>query len=144
MTPHAAHCDERRQHGDGACECGALARTILLVCGTRDAPDTAAAREWVRAHVAALVEEHGIDRVVHGGARGVDALAGEAAKALSLACVVYPADWRAHGKAAGPLRNREMMRRERPAIVLAYPRGGPGTADMMRVATEAGALVVTR
>lgn len=141
---HTGHCELRRRHGDGLCDCGALRPTTLLVCGTRDAPHTDAARAWVRGHTAALVDGHGVERVVHGGARGVDTLAGEAARSLGLEVVTYPADWQTHGRAAGPKRNRVMMATERPAIVLAYPRGGPGTADMMRVATEAGALVVTR
>lgn len=147
-TPHSArhslHCDARREHGDGLCECGTLVPTTLLVCGTRHAPETPAARAWVRSHIAALVEEHGITRIVHGGARGVDRLADQAAAELGMPAVVYVAEWERHGGGAGPLRNRRMMETERPGIVLAYPRGGPGTADMIAVARAAGAMVVTR
>lgn len=47
--------------------------------------------------------------VVHGGCRGADRLAGEAAELIGFSCVVFPADWGLHGKAAGMIRNRQML-----------------------------------
>lgn len=48
-------------------------------------------------------------RIIHGGCpTGVDAIAGVLARKLELECQVFPADWDKHGKAAGPIRNREM------------------------------------
>jgi len=46
----------------------------------------------------------------------------------------------AHGRAAGPIRNRQMLEEFRPAIVLAFP-GGAGTANCVKTARELGILV---
>lgn len=47
--------------------------------------------------------------VVSGDAIGVDQAAVAAAKARNLATEVFPADWKKHGRAAGPIRNQEMI-----------------------------------
>jgi hypothetical protein len=47
--------------------------------------------------------------VVHGGARGVDQAAAEAAAARNLAVEAWRADWRRFRKGAGPLRKRAML-----------------------------------
>jgi hypothetical protein len=48
----------------------------------------------------------------------------------------YPADWDLHGKAAGPLRNQQMVD-QKPDLCVAFP-GGRGTADCVRRAQAAG------
>jgi hypothetical protein len=48
--------------------------------------------------------------IVHGGARGVDREAGMCAKELGMKVDVFPADWSQHGKSAGYIRNKEMIR----------------------------------
>lgn len=49
----------------------------------------------------------------------------------------FPADWKTHGKAAGPIRNQQMLDEGKPDLVVAFP-GGTGTADMIRRARKAG------
>jgi hypothetical protein len=54
---------------------------------------------------------------------------------------LHRADWRAHGRAAGPKRNADMVRAGvlRSARVLAFPRGAArGTGDCIRQALRAG------
>ena len=46
--------------------------------------------------------------VVSGGAKGVDHLGEMYAEAKGCALKVFPADWNEHGKAAGPIRNKQM------------------------------------
>lgn len=50
------------------------------------------------------------------------------------------ADWRGLRKKAGPVRNGEMVAHGvlLGAEVIAFPRGGPGTADCMKQARAAG------
>ena len=48
--------------------------------------------------------------IVSGGATGADRLGERFAKEHGLALEVYPADWSAHGRYAGPIRNAEMAR----------------------------------
>lgn len=53
---------------------------------------------------------------------------------------IYRADWDAHGRAAGPLRNSAMLREGKPDVCYAFP-GGRGTADAVRCAVAAGVRV---
>jgi hypothetical protein len=64
-------------------------------------------------------------------------LAGECAKQAGLSIEVYPADWKKHGRSAGPIRNQHMLDVGKPNLVIAFP-GGRGTADMMKRAEKAG------
>lgn len=57
--------------------------------------------------------------VVHGAARGADSLSGEVAEELGCTVEVYPADWLKYGKAAGPIRNKQMLDTG-PDVVLAF------------------------
>ena len=81
-----------------------------------------------------------IGTIIHGPARGADSLAGQWAKRNGKPLDVYPADWDRHGRAAGHIRNREMLDKGKPTLVVAFP-GGPGTANMVRIATTAGVPV---
>jgi hypothetical protein len=75
--------------------------------------------------------------VIHGGATGADALADDWAIVNWKEILVFKADWKRHGKAAGPLRNQQMIDEGKPELVVAFS-GGSGTADMVRRAREAG------
>lgn len=47
--------------------------------------------------------------VVSGGARGADSMAERYANEKGLPTEIYPADWALHGKAAGHIRNRDII-----------------------------------
>ncbi len=80
--------------------------------------------------------------VIHGGARGADELAGTIAAELGLEVIACPADWKKHGKAAGPIRNQQMLVDHKPDFVIAFPLGeSRGTHDMIRRAKAAGVEV---
>lgn len=89
----------------------------------------------------ALHQHEPIARLAHGGARGADACAGRWAAERGVECAVYPAAWASEGPSAGHLRNRRMLREERPDAVVAFP-GGAGTLDMMNQAARAGITVL--
>ena len=110
---------------------------IVLVCGGRDFDDAGLLYET-------LDRLHGISkftRVIHGGAAGADALAGQWAERRGIIAIQYKADWAKHGRAAGPLRNKQMLEVGRPELVVAFS-GGRGTADMVRQAKRAGVSVL--
>lgn len=76
--------------------------------------------------------------VVHGAARGVDSIAQEWCIENNVLAVPYPANWGKYGRAAGPIRNREMLK-ENPDLVIAFPcPESKGTRDMINAAKEAG------
>jgi hypothetical protein len=108
----------------------------LLVCGGRDYTD----REFIFETLDQLHADREITTLIHGAARGADTLAGEWAIARSVEVTPYPADWRAHGNLAGPIRNRRMLHEGKPDRVLAFP-GGVGTAHMVRIARAFGVPV---
>jgi YspA, cpYpsA-related SLOG family len=80
-----------------------------------------------------------IEIIIHGGANGADTIAGDIAKKRFIPVKVYPADWKKHGKAAGSIRNQQMLDEGKPDIVLAFPDPkSKGTWDMIRKANNAG------
>jgi hypothetical protein len=108
----------------------------VLVCGGRDYDNgTALFAALDTAHA-----ETPIGYVIQGGAPGADFLAKLWAEARNVPCVELRADWRAHGRSAGPIRNMLMLEKGKPDLVLAFP-GGRGTADMVRQARAAGVRV---
>ncbi len=107
----------------------------ILVCGGRDYVDAARVDE-------VLSQYHGrIDYIVTGGAGGADELGAAWARRNRLDLIVVNADWKKHGRAAGPVRNALMLKECSPHLVVAFP-GGRGTADMVRQASLAGVEVV--
>lgn len=79
--------------------------------------------------------------LIHGGTRGGDEMAIFAAECLVVPIKCFPANWDYHGRAAGPIRNQQMLDEGKPDLVVAFP-GGTGTADMVRRARKAGVEVV--
>ncbi len=110
----------------------------VLVCGGRDYKDKSFLFLALDAVVVRLCL--GSPVFCHGDAQGADRLAGEWAKSRGFECVAYPADWKKHGKKAGPIRNRQMLVEFKPDLVVAFS-GGSGTADMIRQAKSAGVIV---
>lgn len=78
--------------------------------------------------------------IISGMAKGVDSVAVDWAIVNWCKLHSYPADWDKHGKAAGYIRNKQMLDEGKPDIVLAFP-GGKGTAMMVDIAKKAGVTV---
>lgn len=85
------------------------------------------------------------DTIITGGAPGADAIAHKMADDMGFATLVFPAQWDKHGKAAGPIRNQQMLDEGKPDIVLAFHKDltqSKGTLDMVRRARKAGVRVI--
>lgn len=108
----------------------------VIVCGGRNFRSPAQVwKELDRLHA-----EFGFTALMQGGATGVDGFAREwAARKPEVHRYVCKAEWDKYGKAAGPKRNARMLE-WKPDLVIAFP-GGPGTANMVAQATEAGVKV---
>ena len=98
----------------------------LLVTGGRNLTDYQA----VFISLDMVHEETPVTLLIHGGARGADSLAGAWAALRQTPVRVFTANWDLHGKAAGPIRNQQMLTEGHPDAYLAFP-GGRGTADMV-------------
>jgi hypothetical protein len=104
----------------------------VLVCGGRNYGNvTRVAQE-----LDALARQSPLT-IIEGGATGADAIARAWWKHYGRGeLITVKADWKRHGKAAGPIRNQQMLVCYMPDLVLAFP-GGRGTADMVARAKAA-------
>lgn len=78
--------------------------------------------------------------IIQGGCPdGADLLARRVAAEFGMPVETFPADWKKHGRAAGPIRNQAMADAGAD-LCLAFPSAGrsTGTWDMIRRACAAG------
>ena len=105
----------------------------LLVTGGRDYQDFQA----LCTTLDQIHKETPVTLLIHGGARGADSLAGAWAAFRQVPVRVFPANWDLHGKAAGHIRNQQMLTEGHPDAYLAFP-GGRGTQDMVQRCRKQG------
>lgn len=106
---------------------------IILVTGGRDYAD--------QANVFKVLDRIHPDLVIEGGARGADEQARHWCAARGVPNATFHAPWAYHGKSAGALRNRWMIKFIVPELVVAFP-GGAGTAHMVACAEREGLHVM--
>jgi hypothetical protein len=108
----------------------------ILVTGGRDWADVDTIRNALS--IATLGLAWNKVTIVQGGARGADAIAASLANVLGMNVEEYPADWKQFGRAAGPIRNQQMVD-TRPDLVLAFlQEGSKGTQNCIDIARRAG------
>lgn len=106
----------------------------LIICGSRDiVPDYATVTELIDAATNGVVPK----LIISGGCRGVDAVGEEWAHDHDVPLRVYQAQWDAHGKKAGPLRNAAMVAEADAVVAICYP-DSRGTMDCVRRAQAKG------
>ena len=107
-------------------------RTVL-VCGSRGFPRSVMVEELPRLTA-------GATHLIHGDCRGPDRWSEELLDVTEVTRV--PADWSAHGKAAGFVRNGQMVDM-RPDLVIAFWDGrSRGTENTIALARKAGLRVI--
>lgn len=82
--------------------------------------------------------------VIEGGARGADTLAKGAATRLGFKVEEYKADWGRYKRAAGPIRNKQMLEEGKPDKGLAFHddiEHSKGTKNMIAQLEKAGVPV---
>jgi hypothetical protein len=105
----------------------------IAIVGSRDYPHLA--------DVAAYVNTLPMNTViVSGGAKGVDLAAENAAKARRMKTVIFLPDWDTHGKAAGFIRNQDIVAACDRLVAFSH-NGSRGTANSIRLARQAGKQV---
>jgi hypothetical protein len=120
------------------------ARSLVIAAG--GGRDLAWPQQRIAAELLARTGGRPVHLLLHGGARGADAAIGRAAQQLGWASLVMPAQWQLHGRAAGPIRNRELLEQaiaraeahsspgyQASVLVVAFP-GGTGTASLVQQA----------
>lgn len=67
--------------------------------------------------------------LIHGGARGADTAFGQAAAERGWTVQSYPADWSKYGRAAGPLRNTDLVNQDPDLAIVVLAKDSVGTKD---------------
>jgi len=112
----------------------------VLVCGGRDFYHWGILSAAMETYIGKFRGPNKDITIIQGGAKGADFLSKAYADYVGWGCEEYPADWKQHGKAAGGIRNQQMLDEGKPDLVVAL-KGGIGTADMVRRAKKAGVEV---
>lgn len=98
----------------------------ILFCGDRN---------WTNyKFIVDIISEMKPTVVIEGEARGADSMARDAAEYFGIPVLAFPADWNTHGKAAGPIRNSQMLKEGKPDLVVAFHndiKNSKGTKDMV-------------
>jgi hypothetical protein len=106
----------------------------LIIAGGRDFEDYCLLCEFMTQFAPEVI------LILCGKARGADTLGERWARQNNIKVEYYPALWKTHGLAAGPIRNIEMAKNA--THLLAFHDGkSKGTAHMIKVAQEHGLLV---
>ena len=78
-----------------------------------------------------------IEIIVSGGAKGADSLAERYALEKKIDIIVFEADWKKHGRAAGPIRNKKIIT-EADLVVAFWDGKSKGTKSSINLAKKAG------
>mgnify|MGYP006302249621 CR=1 FL=1 len=109
----------------------------LIVAGSRDFKDY----ELLEREVLKFIKKHKeVDEsveVISGRARGADKLGEVFADKFGLKKHIKPADWDKHGRAAGFIRNREMVS-EATHCICFWDRKSSGTKNTIQLSEEKG------
>lgn len=110
----------------------------VLGCGDRNWKD----RELIYRHLKDLSED---TVIIIGMCRGADLLIYEVAIELGFTILKFPAEWHKYGRAAGPIRNKQMLIEGKPDVVMAFHSNinvSKGTKDMLKQADAAGVKTI--
>lgn len=110
----------------------------VLVCGSRIWTDS----QFILNYLSELSD---VECIIEGDARGADKMAGDAANLLNIPVEVYKPNWGEYGKAAGIIRNGEMLKDGKPDLVVAFSddiENSKGTKHMVSIAERAGVETV--
>ena len=115
-------------------------KTRVIVCGCKDF----SGREFCFSRLDSILSEYEDVEIVSGHAKGADTFGEEYAETHGLSLKIFPPDWKRYGRAAGPIRNREMLKyslEARPVVIAFWNRTSKGTKDMINQAAKAGVKV---
>ena len=98
--------------------------------------------EFFKRSIERLTAQYEYIRLISGHAKGADHFAEVYAAETGIPIQVFQADWKKYGRAAGPVRNREMLQyamEQTPVIAAFWDGKSKGTGNMLKQAKAAGA-----
>ena len=108
----------------------------VLICGAREWAD----QDRILRCVRKANETKCIDLIIEGECRGADMMGRCAAEECGILIAPFPARWMKYGRAAGPIRNQQMLDEGKPTEVWAFHNDitkSTGTKDMIARACKA-------
>ncbi len=115
-------------------------RKRVVVCGGKDFADM----DLCFRTLDELLPKDSEVEIISGRAKGADTFGEEYARSHSMELAVFPAEWSKYGRAAGPIRNRQMIEyaQQEDALVIAFWNGQScGTRNTIDFARKAGVEV---
>ena len=112
----------------------------IIVCGTRDFND----KPLLQKTLDSVLNGMQSVEIVSGGCRGADTYGEEYARSRKISVKRFPADWDKYGRAAGPIRNRQMLEyatAENATVIAFWDGKSKGTMNMIQTAQKQGANV---
>jgi hypothetical protein len=114
----------------------------VLICGDRDWYNVKRIREILK-----KLKDKGYDTIIEGEARGADSIARISGEDFGFKIMRrdektrgFPAEWDKYKRAAGPIRNSEMLKVGKPELVIAFHNSiltSKGTKNMINQAIRA-------
>ena len=111
----------------------------VIIGGCRDFNDYSIAREFIADTLAQLAISENIT-IISGGCRGADKLGERYATENGLMLEIYKADWIRYKRAAGPIRNKEMVLVS-DAVICFWDGQSKGTKSLAELARKNGKAV---
>lgn len=114
---------------------------IVLICGDRNWSN----KDVIKRELLPLKEHNPNITIVTGACKGADLLSEEIAKQLGFQVKSYPANWTKYNRAAGPIRNQQMIDENNVDLVLAFHsdiENSKGTKDMINRAKKKNIPVI--
>ena len=102
----------------------------LVVCGCRDFTDYRLLYHELDSYIKNNIPTNQAVIIVNGGASGADNLSEKYARAHELKVEIHPALWDKFGKAAGPIRNKEMAK-VADGVIAFWDGESEGTKNMI-------------
>lgn len=109
-----------------------------IIAGCRDVPKVKA-YNLIKSAISLSNWAGEITEIIHGAAPGIDSAAHDVCSSV-WPTTPFPADWKTHGKAAGPIRNRKMAENA-DALIAIWDGKSRGTKNMIETATSLGLRV---
>lgn len=113
--------------------------TRVVIAGSRNYTDKQCLFDFCKGIIDGIHDEI---EIISGHCSGADMLGEEFANTYGYNLTCFPADWKTHGRAAGPIRNRQMAEYANEfgtGILIAFPLGeSRGTQSMINEARKIG------
>ena len=134
-------CEERSRCKSEAADVENTKILRIIIAGTRTFHDYDKLRH-VMSEIAGNIPKDNIE-IVSGGCSGADRLAEVFARRNGISLKVFRADWKKYGRAAGPIRNRDMAEYVGATgfLVAFWDGKSRGTKHMIETGTERGLWV---